>query len=86
MEELKVTEGGLRYLEDGELKIRQDISNRRIEEDGETFDEYRSRLKHIKHFLKMKKRGSLLWDSRRGPFVKAEFREYLKQVLANGTK
>ena len=62
-----ITAGGYRYIENEGFKIRNSIVNRRLEEDGETFEEYKVRTKLAKSHLKQFKQGSYVWLSRRIP-------------------
>ena len=62
-----ITAGGYRYIENEGFKIRNSVVNRRLEEDGETFEEYKVRTKLAKSHLKQFKQGSYLWLSKRIP-------------------
>ena len=64
-----ITAGGYRYIENEGFKIRNSVVNRRLEEDGETFEEYKVRTKLAKSHLKQFKQGSYLWLSKRIPKV-----------------
>lgn len=63
-----VTEGGYSYIESNEgLKVRNAFVNRRIKEDGETFEEYKMRQKFLMNFRKESKKGKWFWKSQKQP-------------------
>ena len=80
-EDVKYTEGGHRYIEVDGLKVRSDIVNHRLVEDGETFEEYKLRQKYMKVFEKRKKEGELFWSAYRGTYNKAKFAALLKEYI-----
>lgn len=63
-----VTEGGYSYIESNEgLKVRNAFVNRRIKEDGETFEEYKMRQKFLMNFRKESKKDKWFWKSQKQP-------------------
>jgi len=71
------TEGGIQYEEvttpDGkQLKVRYDDSSKRLEEDEETFQEYKFRQKALKRFKKSRNKGFLHWHREWGPMTEAK--------------
>jgi len=66
-----LTDGGYRYEDhkvgDATYRIRGSITSKRLEEDGETFEEYKLRLKLFQNYQKKAKQGSLLWPSKKLP-------------------
>lgn len=48
-----------------ELKIRNSLVGRRLEEDDELFEEYKIRQKMARFFIKSTKKGKVFWPSKR---------------------
>lgn len=105
--EVMTTEGGFEYItktvgEAGnltELKIRNSHEPGRLTEDGETFEEYKTRRRLGQNYIKQHAKGQYLWYSKKLPeledfkddesvanYVNKNMGTYNKEVVLNQLK
>lgn len=66
-EDIGTTENGFRYVDmetsNGIVKLRESHRPDRITEDGETYEEYKTRRDVINSYINNRKKGQVIWPS-----------------------